>query len=58
MTLDRPGNALKTAVVVHVNHANEIDASVITALAGLKASGANCPISPCYCAVSMTVPRR
>lgn len=31
---------LKTAVVVHANHANEIDASVITALAGLKASGA------------------
>jgi len=31
---------LKTAVVVHVNHANEIDASVITALAGLKSTGA------------------
>ncbi|HSD95792.1 MAG TPA: EF-P beta-lysylation protein EpmB [Sulfuricaulis sp.] len=31
---------LKTAVVVHANHANEIDASVKTALAGLKTSGA------------------
>jgi L-lysine 2,3-aminomutase len=31
---------LKTAVVVHANHANEIDASVITALAGLKSTGA------------------
>jgi EF-P beta-lysylation protein EpmB len=31
---------LKTAVVVHANHANEIDAGVIAALAGLKASGA------------------
>jgi L-lysine 2,3-aminomutase len=31
---------LKTAVVVHANHANEIDASVMTALAGLKTSGA------------------
>ena len=31
---------LKTAVVVHANHANEIDASVIAALARLKASGA------------------
>ncbi len=31
---------LKTAVVVHANHANEIDAGVMAALAGLKASGA------------------
>lgn len=31
---------LKTAAVVHANHANEIDASVLAALAGLKASGA------------------
>jgi EF-P beta-lysylation protein EpmB len=31
---------LKTAVVVHANHANEIDSSVIAALARLKASGA------------------
>ena len=31
---------LKTAVVVHANHANEVDASVIAALADLKGSGA------------------
>jgi len=31
---------LKTAVVVHANHANEIDSSVIAALSRLKASGA------------------
>jgi EF-P beta-lysylation protein EpmB len=30
----------KTVIVVHANHANEIDSSVIAALAGLKASGA------------------
>ena len=30
---------LKTAIVVHANHANEIDASVVAALKRLKASG-------------------
>jgi EF-P beta-lysylation protein EpmB len=34
------GTRFKTVIVVHANHANEIDSSVIAALAGLKASGA------------------
>lgn len=34
------GTKFKTVIVVHANHANEIDSSVIAALAGLKASGA------------------
>ena len=34
------GTRFKTVIVVHANHANEIDSSVMAALAGLKASGA------------------